>query len=104
MNKSYYTGCISASSLFGRPSLKSGAARVLDLAGTFDVYNTSESGEQADIAALEHDWQCVGASLRGAIVDFVALHLGQVSSCAFAPHATIRNGNSDEEKAFASKR
>lgn len=104
MNKNYYAGCISASSLFARPSLKSGAARVLDLGGTFDLYNTSESGEQADLAALEHDWHCVGSSLRWAIVDLVAVHLGQVKGCAFDPRTTVIGGNSSEEKAIVGKR
>jgi hypothetical protein len=58
------------SSLFANPSFFSGAARVLDLGGTFDEYNASPSQEEADIRALKSDWCAVGHDMEVAI-DFV---------------------------------
>ncbi len=46
--------------LFAQPSFLSGAARVLDLGGTFDQYNTSPD---ADTAALTSDWFVIGDDL-----------------------------------------
>lgn len=53
--------------LFARPSFLSGAARVLDLGGTFDEYNTSRTGDDADARALSNDWIVVGEAMRDAI-------------------------------------
>ena len=55
---------ISGFLLFATPSFWSGAARVLDLGGTFDVYRTSESDTLADEHALAADWAVVGGDLR----------------------------------------
>lgn len=41
--------------LFARPSFLSGAARLLDLGGTFDRYNLSADGDSADRDALHRD-------------------------------------------------
>lgn len=41
--------------LFARPSLLSGAARLLDLGGAFDRYNRSPDGAAADRDALQRD-------------------------------------------------
>jgi hypothetical protein len=57
----------STDALFARPSFASGAARVLDLGGGFDQYNTSPSGEDADFRALLGDWYAVGEDLSKAI-------------------------------------
>lgn len=53
--------------LFARPSFLSGAARVLDLAGTFDQYNSSESDEEADFRALQSDWAAIGWDMHQVI-------------------------------------
>lgn len=53
--------------LFPRASFLSGLARVLDIGGTYNAYNSSESPEQADRIALENDWQAVGDELREAM-------------------------------------
>lgn len=53
--------------LFARPSFSSGAARVLDLGGTFDQYNASPTGDEADMRALSNDWVVVGETMREAI-------------------------------------
>ncbi len=51
--------------LFARPSFLSGAARVIDLGGTFDVYNTSDD---PDRLAMESDWSVVGKDIEEAIL------------------------------------
>ena len=56
--------------LFATPSLIRGAARVLDLGSTFDVYNESASAEEADYRALQSDWQQVGLDISGAMETF----------------------------------
>ena len=53
--------------LFSRPSFIEGMARVMDLAGALDSYNTSLSPEQADTLALWADWGVVGDDLRAAL-------------------------------------
>jgi hypothetical protein len=50
--------------LFATPSFASGAARVLDLGGTFDEYNSSATAAEADARALWSDWAVVGEDLR----------------------------------------
>lgn len=60
-----FAGC--TSDLFASPSFASGAARVLDLGGTFDAYNTSPTGEDADFRALYGDWVAVGGDMNAAI-------------------------------------
>jgi hypothetical protein len=62
-----YTGL-----LYSQPSLTEGFARVLDIGGTFDVYNVSQTPEEADSLALASDWYAVGADLYRAIAHFSA--------------------------------
>ncbi len=50
--------------LFATPSFSSGLARTLDLYGTFDEYNTSDSEAEADERAIASDWFVVGSDLR----------------------------------------
>jgi hypothetical protein len=50
--------------LFARPSFLSGAARVIDLGGTFDAYNTNDD---PDLLAMESDWSVVGKDIEEAI-------------------------------------
>lgn len=56
--------------LFARPSLVSGAARLLDLYGLFDSYNTSRTGAEADYKALLADWRAVGQDIQHAMEAF----------------------------------
>ncbi len=56
--------------LFAMPSLWSGVARVMDLSGSCDSYNSSPDGKAADAEALEIDWQLVGQDMYVAIEDF----------------------------------
>lgn len=53
--------------LFAQPSFASGAGRVLDLWGTFDDYNISETTKEADEKAIAADWFVVGQDLLEAI-------------------------------------
>lgn len=45
----------------------SGAARVLDIAGTFDSYSEHRTASQADGCALARDWRAVGGDIKDAI-------------------------------------
>jgi hypothetical protein len=57
-----YTGL-----LFAQPSFAEGLARTLDIGGTFDAYNESQTSEEADRLAIASDWYAVGADLLSAI-------------------------------------
>ncbi len=45
----------------------SGAARVLDIAGTFDSYSEHQTALQADGCAIARDWRVVGNDIKNAI-------------------------------------
>jgi len=55
--------------LFAQPSLISGMARLLDLCGVYDSYNSSE---KADFMATFADWYSVGQDVQSAIDIFEA--------------------------------
>ncbi len=50
--------------LFSRPSFLRGFARLIDLGGTLNKYNYSESPEAADYYAVWSDWLAVGDDLK----------------------------------------
>lgn len=56
--------------LFARPSFMSGLARTLDVGGTFNGFNESQTPAQADTLALSHDWRAVGDDLRTAAAEW----------------------------------
>lgn len=56
--------------LTAEPSFVSGAARLLDWWGTYDSYNRSRSGQEADARAMFSDWRMVGQDLADAMVEF----------------------------------
>ncbi len=56
--------------LFATPSLLSGAARTLDLWGTFDSYNESLTPGQADSLAIYSDWLAVGKDILSAMNEY----------------------------------
>ena len=58
------------SRLFARPSFIEGMARVLDMGGTLNEYNTSPTGEEADAIALWSDWAAIGQDMYAVIGDF----------------------------------
>ncbi|MCX8513821.1 MAG: hypothetical protein ORN26_02240 [Candidatus Pacebacteria bacterium] len=41
--------------LYARPSFLEGAASLFDIAGALNVYNRSETDEEADVKALAND-------------------------------------------------
>ena len=53
--------------LYSQPSLLHGFARVLDLGGTFDSYDVSETPGEADWLALVADWYAVSSDLLRAL-------------------------------------
>ena len=53
--------------LYARPSFFEGLARLLDVGGTLNEYNTSKSPEEADYRAIFADWQAVGLDIDMAI-------------------------------------
>lgn len=53
--------------LFAQPSFASGVARTLDLWGTLDDYNSSETSLEADEKAIAADWIVVGQDLSDAM-------------------------------------
>jgi hypothetical protein len=55
--------------LFARPSFMSGVGRTVDLFGTFDGYNRSNTPKEADTAALASDWGMVGQDIYAAMDD-----------------------------------
>lgn len=52
---------------FARPTFLGGVARVLDLGGSFDGYNSSLTEQIADARAVLSDWATVGKDLSGAM-------------------------------------
>lgn len=55
-----------SSFLFAEPSFIEGMARVLDLGGTLNEYNSSKTAKQADFFALRADWRAVGKDIQSA--------------------------------------
>lgn len=53
--------------LFARPCWLHGIARLLDLGATFDEYNDSNTGQEADARAIYSDWLSVGKDIKSAI-------------------------------------
>jgi hypothetical protein len=56
--------------LFARPSFIEGMARVVDIGGTLNVYNTSTTPELADFFAMYADWLATGGDIVSAIAQF----------------------------------
>gem|GEM_PF-766026 len=58
---------IYAGLLYSQPTFNKGVARTLDIWGTFDSYNYSQTPQEADRAAIASDWYAVGADLHRSI-------------------------------------
>jgi hypothetical protein len=56
--------------LVAAPSFASGAGRLLDWYGLYDLYNVSRNGQEADTKAMFADWYIVGQDIHGAMVEF----------------------------------
>lgn len=61
--------------LYARPSYLSGAARTLDIGGTFDSYVMSRTPQEADLAALASDFMATADDFRRS-ADEVAAQAG----------------------------
>lgn len=51
-------------SLFANPSFAEGYTRLIDLFGTLNNYNESETVDEADYRAIKNDWIAVGEDLK----------------------------------------
>ena len=58
---------ISTFYLFANPSFLEGTARLIDVCGALNMYNESETNEEADFRALRSDWLAVGQDLMTAM-------------------------------------
>lgn len=56
--------------LFATPSFLTGMARVIDLFGQLDEYNSSPTVTLADYLAMKSDWASVGDDLREAMTRY----------------------------------
>ncbi len=56
--------------LFKMPSFRDGAARVIDLFASFDKYNISETGEEADARAFYHDMAALSEDVSTFVPQF----------------------------------
>lgn len=56
--------------LVAAPSFASGAGRLLDWYGLYDLYNISRSGHEPDTKAMFADWRMVGQDIHDAMVEF----------------------------------
>jgi hypothetical protein len=56
--------------LVASPSFLSGAGRLLDWHGLYDLYNVSPNGQVADTKAMFADWRMVGQDLSDAMLTF----------------------------------
>ncbi len=56
-----------SSLVYARPSFLRGIARIFDVTGSLNEYNTSPTSEQADYRALESDWRVVGEDIQEAM-------------------------------------
>ncbi len=56
--------------LFARPSFLEGVGRLLDTSASFQTYNYSKNGAEADYDAIASDWHMVGEDIRSAIAAY----------------------------------
>jgi hypothetical protein len=56
--------------LFPQASFREGIARLMDYSGSLNLYNRSETPEEADFRALRADWEQVGIDLKNAMSAF----------------------------------
>jgi hypothetical protein len=73
--------------LIATPSFVSGAARLLDLYGVYDSYNTSRTEGEADAKALYSDWRIVGQDIFGAMQEFNSFVLSATPSSYSDTHS-----------------
>jgi hypothetical protein len=56
--------------LFAQPSFLTGIARIFDFSGSINLYNFSQTPEQADLRAIQNDWAMVGQDLNTALIEY----------------------------------
>jgi hypothetical protein len=56
--------------LVASPTFLSGAGRLLDWYGLYDLYNISQNGSEADTKAMFADWRMVGQDLANTMLEF----------------------------------
>lgn len=56
--------------LVAAPSFASGVGRLLDWYGSYDLYNVSRNGSEADAKAMYSDWRIVGQDINDAMWEF----------------------------------
>ena len=69
MSESFY--------LFALPSIAEGIGSVVDLAGSWHVYNESRTPGEADARAIYSDWRAVGKDIRTSMDAIVEEHSGK---------------------------
>lgn len=58
--------------LFARPSVLDGMGSVIDLFGVLQIYNTSETPDEADRLALISDWAAIGKDFKDVLSRYKA--------------------------------
>jgi hypothetical protein len=53
--------------LYVEPSFLTGAGRIFDIWGGFDLYSISRDGQEADLRALYADWRVIGQDFRDVV-------------------------------------
>lgn len=56
--------------LFPKPSFLTGVARLVDWFGSLNMYNYSNSPQEADYRASQSDWMAVGEDIRTAMAPY----------------------------------
>lgn len=56
--------------LYAEPSFVEGMARILDIGNTLQIYNVSETEQEADVTALKNDWRAVGDDIQVSIARY----------------------------------
>jgi hypothetical protein len=56
--------------LVAAPSYASGVGRLLDWYGSYDLYNISRNGNEADAKAMYSDWRIVGQDINDAMTEY----------------------------------
>lgn len=55
--------------LFPKRSFWTGVSSVFSVFGDSNQFNTSKSGEEADLKALMSDWEMVGEDIRSSLIE-----------------------------------
>jgi len=63
--------------LFALPSIAEGIGSVIDFAGSWHVYNESQTPRQADARAIYNDWKAVGKDIHTSMDIVMEEHCGK---------------------------